>query len=252
MNSTLLPADKTRQWIKPVSHTASLDFSVGAPWEIYRYMNEKTGAISDIYTKLGDAGDYTGIIALIPDYDAGFNLICSSTNASQKSILASTIADLITTTMIPAMEAQAASESKYNFAGTYKSKTPGLNSSLTLKFNETATDPSLRITSWISNGTDMISLFPTLFGTSEIKLQPSIIESGKAAFLALPVHSKSSPGSFLGPFLKMITDNVDWLTGDGLTYGGVSLSSFVFDVGSDGKALTASPVAMRATLERVI
>ncbi|KAH6667624.1 beta-lactamase family protein [Halenospora varia] len=251
MNSTLLPADKTRRWIKPVSHTASLNFSVGAPWEIYRYTNEKTGAISDIYTKLGDSGDYTGFVALIPDYDAGFNIICSSTNTSQKSILASTIADLITATIIPAMEAQAAAESKCNFAGTYQSRTQGLNSSLTLTLNESATDPSLRITSWISNSTDMISLLPTFFGTSEVKLQPSIIEPGKAAFLALPVHPKSPPGSFLGPFLEMATDNEDWLIGEGLTYGGVSLSLFVFDVGPDGKALTASPVATRATLERV-
>lgn len=251
MNSTLLPADKTREWMKPVSHTAQMSFSVGTPWEIYRYTHANTGAVTDIYTKLGDSGDYTGYVVLLPDYEAGFNIISSSTNVTQKSILAATIADLMTTTLIPVLEAQAAVEAKCNFAGTYESKDPYLNSSLTLTFNESSADPGLYITSWVSNGTDMMTLLPVLFGASDLKLLPSIKQPSQVAFRAVPVWPKFPPGSFVGPFLEMSVTNGDWLNVDLPTYGGVGLSLFVFDVGADGRATFASPAATRAKLERV-
>ncbi|RDL39877.1 uncharacterized protein BP5553_04217 [Venustampulla echinocandica] len=251
MNSTLLPADKTREWMKPVSHTASRNFSVGAPWEIYRYTHENTGAVTDIYTKLGDSGHYAGFVTLVPDYDAGFIVLSASTNETRKSILAATIADLITTTMLPILEAEAAMETKCNFAGTYESKNPDLNSSLTLMLNDTPTNPGLYISSWTNNSTDMMPLLPDLLGYSTVKLQPSIQEPGKVAFRAVPVLPEIPAGSFLGPFLGMQALNGDWLVVDDPTYGGIALSLFLFDVGADGKATTASPAATRTILARV-
>ena len=60
LNSTLLDADQTRKWMKPVSHTARFEYFVGKPWEIYRYTHPSSGLVTDIYTKLGDAGYYGG------------------------------------------------------------------------------------------------------------------------------------------------------------------------------------------------
>ncbi|PVH75700.1 beta-lactamase family protein [Cadophora sp. DSE1049] len=250
MNSTLLPPIKTREWMKPVSHTATLDFSVGAPWEIYRYEHPSTGAVSDIYTKLGDSGNYTAFVCLVPDYEAGFNVLTSS-YITGKSALASTIADLITTTILPALEAQAAAEVTQNFAGTYASSDPNLNSSITISYNDSSIDPGLYITSYSSNGTDMMPLLPFVSGGKTAKLLPSIQKPGQKAFRAVPGKVVYPPGSFLGPFLKMSEANGDWLQVDGLTYGGVGMSLFVFDVGSDGKAICVSPEATRATLQRV-
>jgi CubicO group peptidase (beta-lactamase class C family) len=248
LNSTLLPADKTRKWMKPVSHSSQLQFSVGAPWEIYRYTHADTGAVTDIYTKLGDSGDFTVFVCLIPDYDAGFNIISAGTNLSQKSILASNIADLVTTTILPALESQATTEAKHNFAGTYESSTPGLNSSLTLTFNNTPAAPGLYITSWTSNSTDMMPLLQILLGGSSLKLQPAISQPGKTAFLAMPV---TEPGSFLGPFQQMRTMNTDWLYGEGTTYGGIGMAHFVFDVDKEGKAGAVTHSASRAILKKV-
>ena len=47
-NSTLLDPVVTREWMKPHTHTASLTTSFGAPWEIVRYVNPKTGKVTDI------------------------------------------------------------------------------------------------------------------------------------------------------------------------------------------------------------
>ncbi|KAG4429582.1 hypothetical protein IFR05_014931 [Cadophora sp. M221] len=250
LNSTLLSPVRTREWMKPVSYTADLAFSVGAPWEIYRYEHPGTGAVTDIYTKLGDAGNFTAFACLIPDYEAGFNVLTSSYKP-QKSALASTIADLITTTMIPSLEAQAAAEAVKNFAGTYASDNPSLNSSISISYNYSSIDPGLYITSFTSNGTDIMPLLKFTSGGITAKLLPSIQESGKVAFRAVPGKVIYPPGSFLGPFLKMSTANSDWLSVDSLTYGGVGLSLFVFDLGADGKVASVEPAAMRVKLVRV-
>jgi CubicO group peptidase (beta-lactamase class C family) len=247
LNSTLLPAAKTRQWMKPVSHSAQFEFSMGTPWEIYRYTHPDTSAVTDIYTKLGDSGQFTGFVCLIPDYNAGFNVITAGSNNSQKSILASTIADLITINILPALEAQAAAEVAHNFAGTYGSTTPGLNSSITFTFNNTPTAPGLYITAWTSNSTDMMPLLPILLGEN-LKLQPSISQSGQAAFLAVPVRETQA---FLGPFQRMKVMDPDWLYGEAVTYGGIGMAQFVFDVDEMGRASGVSHLATRATLSRV-
>jgi CubicO group peptidase (beta-lactamase class C family) len=248
LNSTLLSPEKTREWMKPVSHTGSLTFAVGAPWEIYRYTHATTGAVTDIYTKSGDSGNFTGFAVLLPDYDAGFNVLTGGSLA-QKAKVAFTIADVITTTILPALEAQAAADAKHNFAGTYVSKDPALNSSLTVSFNESSVYPGLYITSWISNSTDLTPLLPDLLGGPAVRLQPSIKEPGQVGFRALP-PVKSAPS--VGPFWEMYSERDNWIYFDVYaSYGGVPLSLFVFDVDADGKATAASPVATKAKLERV-
>ncbi|KAL2062054.1 hypothetical protein VTL71DRAFT_6320 [Oculimacula yallundae] len=250
MNSTLLSPVKTREWMKPVSHTADLTFSVGAPWEIYRYEHASTGAVTDIYTKLGDAGNYTAYLCLIPDYEAGFTVLTSA-YVPEKSVLAATIADLVTTTIIPKLEAQAAIEASQNFAGSYQSSNPNLNSSITISYNDSSVDPGLYITQFTSNGTDLMPFLDLNSGGTTAKLIPSIQENGTIAFRAVPGKITYPPGSFLGPFLKMLKDNEDWLTIDGLTYGGIGMSLFVFEVGRDGRATCVQPAATRAKLMRV-
>lgn len=198
MNSTLLPTNKTRQWLKPISHSAQFKFSVGTPWEIYRYKHAYAGTITDIYTKLGDSGNYTSFACLIPDYDAGVNVLTVGPNLTQKSIVASTIADLIITTILPTLKSQAAVEATHNFVGTYASTT--LNSSLTISFVNKSAAPGLYITSWISNGTNLAPLLPSLTGFP-LKLQPSISQPGQTAFLARPVARKDA---YLGLFGRMV------------------------------------------------
>ncbi|KAF2497639.1 beta-lactamase family protein [Lophium mytilinum] len=250
LNSTLLPANKTREWMKPISHTADLSFSVGAPWEIYRYTHANSGAVTDMYTKAGDSGNFTGYAVMLPDYDAGFNVISAGNQqvtSLQKSVLARKIADFITATMVPALEAQAIAEVKRNFAGTYASKNPALNSSLTLTFNESSEDPGLYMSSWISNGTDMIP--ENWFGAwPAVTLQPSTRQPGQQAFRAIGVEPKLPPGA--GPFATMFNTN-SWISVYVNVYGGEDMGLFVFDVGADGRATSVELRAIKVKLERI-
>ncbi|KAF2211049.1 hypothetical protein CERZMDRAFT_44215, partial [Cercospora zeae-maydis SCOH1-5] len=75
LNHTLLSAEATRKWMKPVTHTASLTYSIGAPWEIVRYVSPSSGKVIDIYTKLGDSGSYSAMLGLIPEFNAGFTYL---------------------------------------------------------------------------------------------------------------------------------------------------------------------------------
>lgn len=85
--SSLLPQTLTRRWLKPISNTADLRFSVGMPWEIARTTvpvqnvvfgnstSESSTRITDLYTKNGGIGAYYAQIALSPDHGFGFVLL---------------------------------------------------------------------------------------------------------------------------------------------------------------------------------
>jgi CubicO group peptidase (beta-lactamase class C family) len=126
LNYTLFPADLTRKWMKPITHTASLSYSTGAPWEIIRYIHQDTGKVTDLYTKLGDSGYYGGAIVLIPDYKAGFTFLDASSK-DIRSDAALVILDYVTETIVPALETQAAAEAARNYVGTYAPSNSTLN-----------------------------------------------------------------------------------------------------------------------------
>jgi CubicO group peptidase (beta-lactamase class C family) len=253
LNSTLLPDDQTRKWMKPVSHTASFQYSVGRPWEIMRYTHP-SGAVTDMYTKSGDSGDYSSFLVLLPDYNAGFSILSSSTITDRFAVVAE-IADLVTDSILPALAAQAAAEAEKKFAGVYTSTVQGLNSSLVLSLNQTqGAAPGLAVSSWISNGTDVLAQLPSLLGPPPYRLQPSISEArtGKVAFRLLT--SFDAPGSETprGLFSSLSFLAADWIGLDSATYGGISLSLLVFEVGSDGNAVEVSPAAFRINLKRTV
>ncbi|CAM1505986.1 Fc.00g116230.m01.CDS01 [Cosmosporella sp. VM-42] len=249
INSTLLPDDVTRKWIKPVTHTARLDYSVGRPWEIARYTHPNTGVITDMYTKSGDSGLYSSFIVILPDYDAGFSILTAGTSPSRTN-LAALLGDLITEAILPALEGQAAVEVGVNFAGTYTSKVEGLNSSLCLTQNKTTGD--LTITSWVSNSTDMMGLVAEFISPRGARLMPSVPNTGNGelAFRAQGIASRSLETEKLGPFLRQWRGNADWLTVDNVSFGGIGFSLFIFEVGDEGKATSVSPAITKATLER--
>lgn len=256
LNSTLLPSDVTRKWMKPISHTARLQYVVGRPWEIYRYKHE-SGHITDIYTKLGDAGNYGGYLALVPEYDAGFSILGASIQTT-RSAATQFVADFLTETMLPALEAEARGEAGRNIAGTYVSTTKGLNSSLTLALHETAGGATgMIVTEWISNGTNFLANAKEAFGSAydPLRLLPSVPDtgSGKMAFrhsnTINPALEKAGVDG-VGLFSGNLALNSDWLVTDNYFYGGNSLTLFVFDVAEDGKATALALAALRVNLER--
>lgn len=264
LNSTLIPPNMTRKWMKPITHTASLTYSVGAPWEIIRYVHSSTGKVTDLYTKLGDSGYYSGIVVLIPDYGAGFCILDAYTNSTIRSDATNIILDHITNAILPALEAQAQAEAGYNFVGSYISTDSTLNSSVTTALNESTVSgapPGLSITSWVSNGMDVLA--SDRFGGIKLRLLLSIPNqspdeaAGKVAFQASwfpQTNSYFAPGTSnlgaIGPFTGHYDTNFDWLTADSTHYAGLGVHLFVFDIDSEGRATTVRPAATRATLRR--
>lgn len=259
LNSTLFPAGLTRKWMKPTASTASLSYSVGTPWEIIHYIHPSTGKVTDLYTKLGDSGPYSGDLVLVPKYNAGFSFLNGHSNETLRSSAANVILDHIAEAVLPALEAQAAAEAVRNFMGTYISTDPNLNSSVTISFNEFTVEGSLSglsISSWTSNGTDALAFFNGV----QPRLLPSIPNqsegSGKVAFKAStgPQSSTYAPVTELGlgPFTGAYATNGGWITGDAVLsyYAGVAVNLFVFEVDGAGRATAVSPAVTRMKLER--
>jgi hypothetical protein len=238
--------------MKPLSHTASLHYSVGRPWEIIRYTHP-SGFITDLYTKLGDSGAYSGYIILLPDYGVGFSILAAASSANRFSVVAA-IADLITDSIMPSLSVQAAVEAEYNFGGVYASTVRGLNSSLTLSVNHTkGASPGLIISSWISNGTDVLTTLAPAIGPLPYRLLPSIsdMKGGKIAFRLVTSYDAPSVQPpkrlFSGPSII----GGDWIDLDSPAYAGIGLSLFVFDVTMGGKATAVSPAALRVRLQKL-
>jgi CubicO group peptidase (beta-lactamase class C family) len=259
LNSTLLPQTATHKWMKPTTFTPSLNYAVGAPWEIYRYIHPSTGKVTDLYTKLGDSGPYGGILVLIPEYNAGFSLLNGAANDTLRSSASLLVLDSVAAVVLPALEAQAAAEAARNFVGTYVSADSTINSSVTVSFNKSTvvgSVPALSLSGWISNSTDSLSFF----GGELPRLLPTIpnqLDGPGQVALKASVHPQLSSyvaASELGtgPFTGFYSTNGDWLSADSTPnyYNRVAVNLFVFDVDEDGRATAVTPAATKLKLER--
>ncbi|KAI8631748.1 beta-lactamase/transpeptidase-like protein [Xylariaceae sp. FL1651] len=246
LNSTLLPADQTRKWMKPTTFTAGLEFSLGMGWEIYRYTDKLTGHVTDLYTKLGDSGNYASYLVLVPDYDFGFSVMLGSglAAAAERSDATHLLADLISETILPALRDQAAAETKRNYEGTYVGA--GQNAStLTLVYNETAgAGFGLTLTALANEGHDLLSYLARLMGSSQLLLAPATLDpkTRQRGFVITPVIPD---GEYFGLFSKQFATNEDWILNNGVTYGGQAVGTIYFDVASDGSAVAAKPAVLR-------
>ncbi|KAL4930263.1 serine hydrolase domain-containing protein [Aspergillus undulatus] len=263
LNSTLLSPTETRRWMKPVSHTSDLHYSVGAPWEIYRYEHTNTGLITDIYTKLGDSGGYGALSAFLPDFDAGFNVITASSDAANRPFQTFALIQAVIDAVVPALTEQAAVELDQKYAGTYASTTENLNSSITFTAPRGG-PPGLEITSWISNGTNLMPLLsdiafkfatPSYFetGSPPFKLRPMISPAGDAGKIVFrPAFERQAPVLPRDPS-NLFTSFYD---ADDFAFLGQRLwalqytTTFVFDVEEDGAVPSVDLSAYKVKLQK--
>ena len=249
LNSTLISEVETRKWLKPISHTNSLQFSVGRPWEIFRIPQPVTGRTTDLYAKAGDGTGYSSYLILSPDFAAGFSILIAG---NLSTVFArNVLADALTSALIPALEAETAAQASRRYAGTYTSTT-SINSSLTL-----AVDPSygagLIVKSWISNSIDMFTSLVSLLG-DELSLFPTDLQSSAQGAKQIAFRATFGVSSFkrdVGLFLDQATTNAVWEQMGSLSYGGIDLDSFIFSVDARGDAIAVSPAITRATLRKV-
>ncbi|KAJ5612795.1 alkaline D-peptidase [Penicillium lagena] len=264
LNSTLLPTDKTNRWMKPVSFTGDLRYAVGRPWEIYRYVHQDTGVVTDIYTKLGDSGDYCGLLVLLPDFEIGFTILgASSVGVHTQAV--QLVADLLTDSMMPALMTQARHEAVTNLVGTYTPKDKGLNTTLTLSVpSSSKSAPGLVISEWISNGTDIKNILATALvdlvphipvppaNPDMVRLVPTIQDIAASGQIAFQMDTVNPTGPVTGHLFSQMYDVGDWASIiDQLTYQDIPINEFVFHVDKKtGKAYSVTPSAYHVELER--
>lgn len=148
LQNTQLPPVVTRRWLKPITHTSSLYFSVGQPWEIYRHAD--SGHVVDYYTKGGSIGSYESLLVLIPDYGVTFSVL----TAGKDNCLVSKLADVIEDTALKGVATAAREQSAQQFAGRYEgSNQPG--DLLVIAVDEM---PGLVIREWKSNSIDFLQV----------------------------------------------------------------------------------------------
>jgi len=147
MNHALLTPIDTRRWLKPLSHTSSLRYSVGMPWEIYRRSPVPNHTLHsvDLFNKAGDIGPYHANFALVPTYNAGYTLI----GGGNGSLLA--LDDAVVDKILLGLDSIAHAQAKRNIAGTYKN---GAKSNITLAIEDNV--PGVNVTGLFTNGTDLI------------------------------------------------------------------------------------------------
>ena len=256
LNSTLLPADTTRKWLKPVSQSSSLTFAIGAPWEIYRFLHP-SGKVTDLYTKIGDDDKFGAAQVIIPEYDVGFSLLngASDTNRSND---ARVILDYVASSILPALEAQSLAEAKANFIGKYESTDSQHLASITIAFNKTgplSVHSELTVTKWKYNGTDVLST-EQIFQGVHPRLEQSIPSQsgaglpGKVAFQLSPWRQgltyespdkKADPVNY-GPWTGTSTFMTDFWNTDQYRWAGRPTRTFVFETDENGRATALIPL----------
>ena len=264
LNSTLLPTDKTNRWMKPVSFTGDLRYAVGRPWEIYRYVHQDSGVVTVIYTKLGDSGDYCGLLVLVPDFDLGFTILGASSLGVHTQAV-QLITDFLIDSIMPALVTQAQREAATNLAGTYTPKDKNLNTTLTLSVpTSPKSPPGLVISEWISNGTDirnrltttLVDLIPHVpvraANPNMVRLVPTIQDVANSGQIAFQAETVNPTGPVTGHLFSRMYDVGDWAgTIDQLTYQAIPIDEFVFHVDKKtGKANAVTPSAYHVKLER--
>ena len=107
----LLSPKKTREWMKPVTHTSSMGMSVGAGWEILRSKTlTEDRRVIDVYTKSGDLGLYHALVGAITDYDIVVTVLSGGEEVTLDPDMRAKIFSTVVQTLVPAIDRAARDE----------------------------------------------------------------------------------------------------------------------------------------------
>ncbi|KAI7762389.1 hypothetical protein LZL87_006784 [Fusarium oxysporum] len=242
----MLSPSQTRRWMKPLSFTADPRVAVGAPWEIAR-VTSTTRRASWMYTKGGQLGMYSSLMALLPDWGVGLTVLAAGTDAPG---VVGMIPAAIVSKLVPALEQAAKRQARQSYCGRYGDERNGMTVTVQNSL------PGLGVTSWFYDGRDMfdsirlmVSGSSTGSGNVSMRLYPTglqtqtdgkaRLESWRAVYEIIDAASPPSPYC------------ASWFGVDSVTYGGVSVDEFVIDLSADGTSQGITISAFDTRLERV-
>lgn len=247
--------------MKPVTHTASLKESVGAPWEIARFQGLTSDSrVIEVYSKLGVLSSYSSWLALVPDY----GIVVMGLSAAPPPTNVQALTTQVLQRMLPVVDQVAREQASSRYAGQYISK-DGSNSTLSLIVDN---GPGLRVDAFTAHGQqvlDVISQLPSfgqLPSPPSIRLYPTGLTSqttGKT--LANP--TAGSRISFRAVFDVEPSSNqtssstetqasscLTWFNIDSAVHGGQALDEFVFDLAPDGRVERIESRGWRLVMEK--
>ncbi|KAF2996923.1 hypothetical protein E8E13_006113 [Curvularia kusanoi] len=172
LSSKLIKPSLTRRWLNPVTFSSDFSASVGAPWGIRRIplgpIEQPFRSIS-AYTKAGTFRHYTAFLSLLKEYNLGFTIMMAG-----KSLVSNfMIADTLGASLIPAYDAVARDEADSIYSGVYVSYGANAMPNSSLIISTDPRKPGLGLSSWISNGTNMVEKAIQLStGSSSLALNP--------------------------------------------------------------------------------
>lgn len=155
LESRLLSPCKTRQWLKPNSHTSSLGYSVGSPWEILRSDTVTTDRrVIDIYTKSGDLGLYHALFGVLADHDVVISVLTAGPEVSVDAHARTKLFSSVIKTLLPAIEDASRDEasSSYGPVGSYADTSS--NSSMVISMDS---GPGLVLSNFTVHGFDVLN-----------------------------------------------------------------------------------------------
>lgn len=250
---------ETRRWMKPHSHTSSLTFSVGSPWEIFRTKSQIShGRTIDLYTKSGSLGQYDSLLVISPDYGVALSILTAGSSSAAAVKMAS---EMVLQTLIPALENQMLRKECDRLCGTYGSADQSKNSSLTLSVD---TD-GLQIEQWINQGVDFLETMKAYSSQSgsppiqRVLLQATNLESRSDSPCQNDDGSRrvkyhaifdSSTDESAGPTRIMDQTANHWSSIDTPMYGEIAFDDFILHFDHTGNAVAIEPRVMRETLSK--
>ncbi|KAK4233038.1 beta-lactamase/transpeptidase-like protein [Achaetomium macrosporum] len=259
LNSTILSPLDTRQWLKPITHTSSLSFSMGSPWEIIRASvpvrtdaesASKTTSNVDFYTKQGGGDTYTSLLGLSPDHDVGVSILTAGPVSGATMIA---IRELFVDIWLPAAEQAARDQAVINLVGNYTLGSE--DDTATFSVAEVSIDPdepAVFVSKLISNGTDVMALLrantKSIVGDGEMRmwLYPMGLVSKSSG-----CKTRTAFRGVVGLAGKPAVDGCgSWAEGDRLRWGNYPADLVIFETGADGKAKGLEVPILGATLKR--
>lgn len=220
--------------MKPHSWASSGPNSAyGMPWEILRTTKlTPDHRPIDIITKGGSLGGYFSTIAVIPEFGLGLTILVAGAQAAQFDLREQIIALLI-----PELDKVVRAKAKNDYEGFYGlcddlSGPLNPDSSVVLEVDDVG--PGLRLSSWISNKTDLLPTYGLLKGMPEDPSQweARLLPTGMLwdanweawRLTAIPQRKEEDEGK--------VFDDYCFTDVDGLIYGGWSLEEFLVHISS--------------------
>ncbi|KAI1340287.1 beta-lactamase/transpeptidase-like protein [Xylariaceae sp. FL0016] len=248
----LLSPVTTRRWLKPFSFSTDPHASVGVPWGARRINLGQPYRWITAYNKAGSIGDYSSVLAIIPEYDIGVSVLLAGDRPANANF---NLLDIIGGVLLPAVEEASRAEAGAIYGGHYAfSNLTQVNSSMTISTDD---QPGLSITQWISNSTDF-SWYATVLQnqyyplTPRIRLYPTGLEGsaedGGKRVVFKAVFEDADAASQAGAMFS--TDCATWINVESVIYGSAAMDELIFNLDSSGKVVSITSPSLRITMDK--